>query len=154
MKVYIQQALCILVGSIIIGLLFNHFRSNNIPIIAKLLNESSNNLQNNEYIIETIDLDLAIKLYYDKITFVDARDSASYDEGHIPNAIRQTPYFDMIDRIIIKQGFGEPIVIYCDDNECGLSENLAINLQSEGFSKIYIFSGGWNQWFNANLPIE
>lgn len=154
MKVYIQQILCILVGSIIIGLLFNYFRTNNIPIIAKSHNESSNSLQNNEYIIETIDLGLAINLYYDKITFVDARDSISYDDGHIPNAIRQTPYYDMVDKIVVDQGFSEPIVIYCDDDECGLSEDLAVKLQSEGFSVIYIFSGGWNQWFNENLPIE
>ena len=154
MKTYLKQAVYIVICSIVVGSLVNTFRPNGIPFLAKSINGFSNNFQDNDFIIETIDLEIARKLFYDKVTFVDARDSISFINGHINDAIPQYPYYDMIDKLFIKQGFNEPIVVYCDDEECGLSEELAYQIQAEGFSKIYIFSGGWNQWLLAKLPVE
>jgi rhodanese-related sulfurtransferase len=154
MKTYLKQAAYIVIGSIAAGILVNTLRLNNLPLLAKSINGFSNNFQDNEFVIETIDLEIARKLFYDKVPFIDARDSISFIKGHINDAILQTPYYEMIDRIFIKQGFNGPIVVYCDDGECGLSEDLAYRLQAEGFSKIYVFTEGWNKWLLADLPVE
>ena len=35
------------------------------------------------------------------------------------------PFSDLVDYIFTLQGFDEPLVVYCDDEECGLSQDLA-----------------------------
>ena len=154
MKTIFKQATFIIICSIVIGMSFNYFIANVIPIIAKPIKEFSNNSQINEFVIEIIDLEIAKKFFNDDMLFIDARDDISFIEGHITGAISSIPYDDSVDNIFINQGFSEPIVIYCDDKECGLSEELGYRLQAEGFSKIYVFSGGWNQWLMAKLPVE
>ena len=154
MKTIFKQAIYIIICSIVIGMSFNYFRTNGIPIIAKPINGFSNNSQFAEFVIEIIDLEIAKKFFYDDVLFIDARDDISFSEGHIAGAISSIPYDDLVDNIFINHGFNEPIVIYCDDEECGLSEEFGYQLQAEGFSKIYVFSGGWNQWLMAKLPVE
>ena len=154
MKTIFKQAIYIIVCSIVVGMVFNYFRSNGIPFIAKPINGFTNNSQIAEFVIEIIDLEIAKKFFNDELLFIDARDDISFSEGNITGAISSVPYNDSVDSIFINQGFSEPIVIYCDDEECGLSEELGYQLQAEGFSKIYVFSGGWNQWLKAKLPVE
>ena len=153
MNILFKQAIYIIICSFVVGILFNFTRPNGIPIIAGQISGFSDDYQTDEFIIELIDLGIAKKFYNDGILFIDARDEISFNEGHIVSAISSTPYDDMVDKIFIVQGFNEPIVVYCDDAECGLSEDLAYQLQAEGFSKIFVFSGGWNQWVTANLPV-
>ena len=154
MKTFIKQVILIITCSLVVGILFNFLRPAGIPIIAKQINGFSDNYQIDEFIIEIIDLKIAKKFFYDDVLFVDARDDISFSEGHISGAISPIPYDAMVDNIFNDHGFNEPFVVYCDDAECGLSEDLAYQLQAEGFSKIYVFSGGWNQWLTAKLPIE
>ncbi|MBU0529982.1 rhodanese-like domain-containing protein [bacterium] len=154
MKTIYKQAIYIIVFSIIVGMSSNYFRTNGIPIIAKQINGFNNNSRIEEFVIEIIDLEIAQKFFYNDMLFIDARDDISFSEGHITGAISSIPHDEMVDNIFNNQGFNEPVVIYCDDNECGLSEDLGYQLQAEGFSKIYVFSGGWDQWKLAKLPIE
>lgn len=153
-KIFIKQAIYIIICSIVVGILFNFLRPTGIPIIAKQINGFSDNFQIDEFIIEIIDLEIAKKFFYDNVLFIDARDDISFSEGHITGAISPTLYNEMVDDLFINHGFNEPFVVYCDNEECGFSEDLAYQLQAEGFSKIYVFSGGWNQWLVAKLPVE
>lgn len=154
MKFIIKQAVYIIISSFVVGVLFNFLRPAGIPIIAKQINGFSNNFQIDEFIIEIINLKIAKKFFYDNVLFIDARDNTSYMEGHITGAISSINHNEMVDIIFNNHGFNEPFVIYCDNEECGFSEDLAYELQAEGFSKIYVFSGGWNQWLVAKLPVE
>lgn len=154
MKFIIKQAVYIIISSFVVGVLFNFLRPAGIPIIAKQINGFSNNFQIDEFIIEIINLEIAKKFFYDNVLFIDARDNTSYMEGHITGAISPINHNEMVDIIFNNHGFNEPFVIYCDNEECGFSEDLAYQLQAEGFSKIYVFSGGWNQWLVAKLPVE
>jgi rhodanese-related sulfurtransferase len=153
MKTHIKQAIYIVTCSVVVGILFNFLRPAGISIIAKQINGFSGNYQIDEFVVEVIDLKIAKKFYNDDVLFVDARNDISFSEGHITGAISSTSYNEMVDNIFDNQGFNKPIVVYCDDAECGLSEDLAFQLQAEGFSKIYVFSGGWNQWLTAKLPV-
>lgn len=154
MKFIIKQAVYIIISSFVVGVLFNFLRPAGIPIIAKQINGFSNNFQIDEFIIEIINLEIAKKFFYDNVLFIDARDNASYMEGHITGAISSINHNEMVDIIFNNHGFNEPFVIYCDNEECGFSEDLAYQLQAEGFLKIYVFNGGWNQWLVAKLPVE
>ena len=154
MKIVAKQAIYIIVCSLVVGVLFNYLRPTGIPIIAKQINGFSDNYQIDEFTIEIIDLRIAKKFFNNDVLFIDARDNISFSEGHILGAISPIPYDGMVDKIFSDYGFNEPFVVYCDDAECGLSEDLAYKLQADGFSRIYVFSGGWNQWLKAKLPIE
>ncbi|NHZ86909.1 MAG: hypothetical protein GWP19_13710 [Planctomycetia bacterium] len=134
--------------------MFNFLRPTGISIRAKQISRFSENSEIGEYFIEIIDLEIAKRFFNDNMLFVDARNNISFEASHITGALSSVPYEKMIDNIFNSLGFNEPFVIYCDDEECGLSEDLAYRLQAEGFSKIYVFSGGWNQWVDAKLPIE
>ncbi len=153
MKTISKQVVYIIASSIVISALFNYLRPTGIPIVAKQINGFSGDDKVNEFIVEIIDLKLAKAYFYDGVIFVDARDFVSFSDGHITNAVSAFPYDEMVDNIFITYGFNKPVVVYCDDAECGLSEDLAYKLQADGFSKIYVFSGGWNQWLNAKLPV-
>ena len=152
MKTIIKQVFYIITCSIIVGILFNFLRPAGIPFVTKQTNGFSYNYLIDEFIIESIDLEIAKKFYYDNMLFIDARDNISFTVGHITGAIPSIPHDEMVDNIFNDYGFNEPFVIYCDDPECGLSEDLAYQLQTEGFTKIYVFIGGWNQWLAADLP--
>ena len=153
MKIVAKQAIYIIVCSLVVGVLFNYLRPTGIPIIAKQINGFSDNYQIDEFTIEIINLRIAKKFFNNDILFIDARDNISFSEGHILGAISPIPYDGMVDKIFSDYGFNEPFIVYCDDAECGLSEDLAYKLQADGFSRIYVFSGGWNQWLKAKLPV-
>ena len=154
MKYFIKQVIYLITCSIVVGVLFNFLQPAGIPIISKQINGFSDSFQIDEFVIESIDLEIAKKFFYDNVLFIDARNDIFFSEGHITGAISPIPHDEMVDNIFKDYGFNEPFVVYCDDAECGLSEDLAYQLQAEGFSKIYVFSGGWNQWLTAKLPIE
>lgn len=133
---------------------FNYFSSNGISLIANQYNSNEKNSFDNDLNTRFIGLEMAQSLFENNILFIDARDNGSYNEGHIAGAIISTPFTELIDFIFDSQGFDKPIVVYCDDEECGLSQDLAYQIESEGFSDIYIFSGGWKLWESEKLPIE
>ena len=51
-------------------------------------------------------------------------------------------------------GFDSPFIIYCSDDDCGSSEDLAYELQDFGFTNILVFSGGWKLWTESGRKIQ
>ena len=86
--------------------------------------------------------------------FVDARAEEHLKEGFILGALANDD-LDLLSREIDGLiGFDKVFVIYCSDDDCGSSEDLAYSLQSYGFSNILVFQGGWKEWNDAGLPKE
>ena len=152
------QVLIYLTVSIVISLCFNFVRKDSISLISKelLKVESVDQLskESAEPSIKQINLDIAKKLFFEDILFVDARAEEYYSEGHIPNSICH----DNIDTLFLKLErkifFDDAFVVYCSDDHCGSSEELAISLQENGYSNIYVFKGGWKQWSESDLPFS
>ncbi len=46
------------------------------------------------------------------------------------------------------------VVVYCSDDDCGSSEELAYELQEIGFMNILVFKGGWKSWTEDGLETE
>ena len=58
------------------------------------------------------------------------------------------------DQIETMIGFDTGFVIYCSDDDCDSSEELAYEFQDIGFNNILVFKGGWKSWKDAGLEIE
>ena len=144
--------------SIFISLSFNFIRKDTVSLISKELIkvESLDQLSKaaDEPLIRQINLNISKKLFFDNILFVDARAEEYYNEGHIPNSI----CYDNIDTLFLKLeekiSFDDGFVVYCSDDDCGSSEELALTLQENGYSSIYVFKGGWKKWSDTDLPFN
>jgi rhodanese-related sulfurtransferase len=88
---------------------------------------------------------------------LDARAASLYREGHIPGALN-------LPREDFAKDYGrlsstldahkdKPIAVYCSGADCHDSKLVASALVSLGFSQVRVFTGGWQGWTEANLPI-
>ena len=144
--------------SFITSFVINLSRTNTLPIIADPLEKIENIEQINEKmanpIIREISIDIAKDLFDQNMLFVDARTEEYYKEGHIPKAVCNDNLDSLVTKIEKQIAIDDGFVVYCSDDDCGSSEELAYLLQEQGFSNIYLFNGGWKQWVDNNLPIE
>jgi len=144
--------------SFIISFVINLSRTDTLPIIAVPLKKIEDIGQINEKmsnaIIREISIDIAKDLFDKNMLFVDARSEEYYIKGHIPKALCNDNLDSLITEMDIHIAIDDGFVVYCSDDDCGSSEELAYSLQEQGFSNIYLFKGGWKQWVDNNLPIE
>ncbi len=106
--------------------------------------------------INYIELKEAKSKFDQGIRFVDAREAEEYRTGHVQGAVNilATEAPEAIQAALRGQGQDQDIVVYCDGEECGASNMLAGKLQRLGFTKVYVFFGGWTAWQAAGLPVE
>jgi len=103
----------------------------------------------------SINLKQAYSLYKKNTLFIDAREPEDYRLAHIKNAINlPMDHFDDYKSMLEKIDKDQPIVTYCAGTDCDLSIVLSNVLYDMGYKKLYIFFGGWNEWFNAKYPTE
>jgi len=150
----IQAGILVTISSLI-GIACNAAGSNSIPLLAKKLEQASElELSSQDPVLLTISLEQA-KSFFDKdILFLDARDEAYYEQGHIKGAMKNIFLMELIFNIESIQSKSDPLVVYCGDPGCGDSEDLAYDLQDYGFKKLYVFKGGWLEWSAAGYPSE
>ena len=141
--------------SIIFSISLNIFRSDPLSLIAQdiLIVESIDELNNdlNQGIIE-ISLEIAKDLFDKDILFIDARAEEFYLKGHIPGAICNDDFDQLINDLDNRILNNDSFVVYCSDDDCGSSEELAYQLFDQGYSNIYLFKGGWKKWTEYSLP--
>lgn len=81
------------------------------------------------------------------IMLIDARPVREFEQGHIGNAINiYTPEFEQNIGRIIGIPREKPIIAYCGGGACELSHELAENLVKMGFTRVFVYVGGWNEW--------
>ncbi len=151
----IGQIIVIAITSTVLSLTLNAVRPDGIPLLAKELAVA----EVIEYVIAeprlfAITLDQALELYQKGTVFVDAREPEYYQEGHIKGAWNIPFFLELVFKLDSLQGKDAPMVIYCSGDECGSSEDLAYELQAEGFSNLLVFKGGWTAWNTSGHPIE
>jgi rhodanese-related sulfurtransferase len=86
--------------------------------------------------------------------FLDARPEQDYGYMHISGAMsapytiaKQMPAVLELDRDRL-------IVVYCSSSSCPMAEVLATRLDELLFRRVYIFSGGLKEWYNAKYPLK
>ncbi len=150
-----QSALLLLL-SCIIGFGSNLVRTEkSIPWIAeKLAVVESVDTESDAPILAAISIDQAKDFFDNGVLFIDARDEGYYEAGHIKGAMRNGFLMELVFNIEEKQSKNDPLVVYCGDPGCGDSEDLAYDLKDSGFTKLYVFKGGWLEWSAAGYPSE
>ncbi len=155
---YKKQSIILIDLSILIGSIFNLLCDDGIPWIAepiKIVNNSEDALDIlAEPSIREVEIETAKALHGSGILFVDARAEEYLSDGFIPGAIASDDISMLSDQIETMIGFDTGFVIYCSDDDCGSSEELAYQFQDIGFNNILVFKGGWKSWKDAGLEIE
>jgi len=154
----LNQAYIYIFLSLLISVCVNIFRTESLPFVAVPLKKIEDIAQiDNSSLqpqIREISIDIAEKLFLDSVLFVDARAEEYYLEGHIPNSICNDDFNSLVIQVEDLVDYNSGFVVYCSDDDCGSSEDLAYQFQDQGFKNIYLFKGGWKQWMENNLPIE
>lgn len=101
---------------------------------------------------EEISAERLIELQREGVKVIDIRTKGEYDKGHIPKVL----HIDFLkDGFLVRmkeQGLKEPIVIHCASG--GRSGKATKMLKEAGFSKVYDYSGGFNDWVSKGLEVE
>lgn len=99
-----------------------------------------------------------VKRFFDAraALFLDARDPAEYEKGHIPGAIRLTnpEAQNEPERVKALPVEGRPTIVYCEGGACETSLELARFLIESGFKKVLVYMGGYPEWLAAGHPVE
>lgn len=87
------------------------------------------------------------------VKFIDAREKADFEEGHVPGAWNITSDQVMGRAPDLVAFRDEQVVVYCSGGNCDASENVAKVLQQLGFTKIHIMKDGFPAWKLAGKPV-
>ena len=94
---------------------------------------------------ENISIEDAKVLVEQGVVIADIRDEASYDAGHLDEAIHLTEA--NIHHFIQQHDFDQPILIYCYHGHS--SQHAADFLIKQGFDKTYSLIGGYTAWIST-----
>ena len=89
---------------------------------------------------------------------LDARPSIFFEQGHVPGALNLArdafarDYRQLAP--VLKSATDKPVIVYCAGGDCHDSRLVANALMSLGFSNVRVFTGGWEEWSKARLPVS
>lgn len=159
-KIDIKKFLVILLGSSILGVLYNSLSPNGLAFIYEekqyiSLSDNNRNMITNNNAPLLITHDQALTFFTDGVRFIDARDGWDFAEGHIPGALNIPEYkFTPNDSIANSLSKSEKYVIYCGGDDCDTSKRLSEELLKLGFKELYIYLDGFIKWQESDLPVE
>jgi rhodanese-related sulfurtransferase len=94
----------------------------------------------------------------ERVIFVDARNQARYEEGHIPGAYLLDHFYPEVTLAeVLPAALGaETVVVYCNGGDCEDSEFAAIFLRDAGVAndRLRVYGGGMAEWRDHGLPVE
>ncbi len=151
----IFQFIVILLAAGIMAVSVNHFRSPPLPLIGNWSIESRLTSPTGRQL--AVSLDEAKALHQTQgAVFLDARPADEYHNGHIqgakslPWSEAEQTFMDVVGDLPDDTRF----ITYCDGDTCDLSKDLALFLESLGYTRVHVLVNGWSVWKNAGLPVE
>lgn len=157
-KLFIEISVIVIV-SIFASLIFNYSAGSPLPIFKKYTPDEAGRQNKGKDLpeIEIISLDvLEFLTAKERFLLLDARSYKNYETGHIPGSF-SFPVGEF-EKIFPERGsflkLAETIIIYCSDENCEDSYNLALKLQSRGFSNIFVYKGGFEEWESSGREIK
>jgi rhodanese-related sulfurtransferase/CBS domain-containing protein len=84
---------------------------------------------------------------------VEVLPALAFRNEHLPGAIN-IPLKEMTRASTAQLDRGHPIVVYCFDLQCDLSARAAWVLAAFGFTQVYDYAAGKQDWFAHDLPME
>jgi rhodanese-related sulfurtransferase len=153
--------LVVIVAAGVIGILVNTVRGDSIPLIQKIKPVSTaqhgvpadpSSVPEESITAERVKNLISIG----DVFIIDARPAADYDAGHIPTAIN-VPYDrlpDYIDDLTSLIGVDAEVICYCTGPSCDFSDQIATELKFLGYTRVVVFTGGWEHWEAAGFEVE
>ncbi len=92
------------------------------------------------------------------LAFIDARDDAHFQAGHVPSAIQLDYYHpeNYLAAVMPAAMIAQEIVVYCNGGDCEDSELAATLLTTGGIpsQKLIVYGGGFGEWKTNGWPVE
>ncbi len=157
MKRFFWEFLFIVFISIFTGMIFNTFYLEGINL--KKFNPAPNIKKEAKGLnIPVLNLTGAKEKFDRGAIFIDARSNEEFKKGRIKFSFNipsgnEEKFWEEFSQFC-PPGSNEEIVVYCDGKDCHASLNVAKFLKDKGYKKVYIFTGGWNEWMEKGYPIE
>ena len=86
---------------------------------------------------------------------IDTLSRESYEKHHIPGALHvpgnQPSFANSVGEVV--QTRHDPVIVYCADEQCNLSPTAAKALESAGYTNVFDFEGGLDEWRRAGLGL-
>ena len=148
-------------ASLLLGVLTNSIRRVPLPVVyenpeARMLRAISSSAEGKIREPELLEFPTVLRAWKDStVLFVDAREPAFFEEGHIPRSINLPR-----DSILRAKSLGElsdkalPVIVYCSDDDCDDGKIVAKGLLVLGHSKVSVYAGGWDEWAASGSPTE
>ncbi len=91
------------------------------------------------------------------VVFVDARNDAAFEAGHIPGALQCDRYHleDYIRDLLEYVYDADKVIVYCNGGECEDSMYLCGELMEFDvpYESLYLYEGGWKEWKARDMPV-
>lgn len=132
----LRQFICLLVVSVLLGLLTWAFHSR-APEWA------------GDWSLEGSVSHAFVETHWDTILWVDARSAWEYDEDHMPGAVllNEDDWEGGLERLFEVWDPGQILVVYCGAEACMTSRTVMLRLREElGEDSVYYLDGGWDAW--------
>ena len=158
----IRQGLWIILLAAVIGILYNSYSVNGIPLIGQWNKGGAGSAGGGKGPVgkaPEINLAQAIKFYEKGQLFVDARPEEEWKEGHIAKAVwlpiweleKQgekylTPFMATVPK-------NRLVITYCNGGDCEDSHFLAEDLMKAGYTNVMVYTGGYPEWSKAGQPV-
>lgn len=79
----------------------------------------------------------------------------SFKEFHIPGAINvPVNSDDFAERIQAAANKDDEVVVYCQNTDCDASPRAAEKMEKLGFTRVFDYEAGKEDWRDAGLPVE
>ena len=145
-----RRGVMICLAGAVFGVLFNAVSPRGIDLLGPVPHREAKG-------IDELGLEEAWALHKERTgVFVDARSAEEFGEGHIPGALLLP--LDDFDEAVASWPDLIPLetllITYCAGAGCDSSWDVAELLMEEGYSRIKVFFGGWEQWKGAGYPVE
>lgn len=161
-KKTIVQLTLILFGSLVIGAAFDQFRPEGIGLFysdTEGAGHSGRSPLSAEEILSktprTLTLPEALVLFEDKAAvFIDARPPSFYQAEHIKGAMSVYYKTAGLNPALDRLNKNGSYVVYCKGPNCNQAQLLINVMQKAGFTNVFIFPGGMQEWRLAQYPMD
>jgi rhodanese-related sulfurtransferase len=90
--------------------------------------------------------------------WVDAREPDDFKAAHVRGAYNVCPslFYAQINQFTLNWTTGQPILVYCSEEECFAAESTARSLRSTlGTDQVFVIHGGWQAIVeNGTIPMQ
>jgi rhodanese-related sulfurtransferase len=90
-----------------------------------------------------------VRSWLSPVLWVDAREASAYVKEHIPHAVllNETEWNRLIPGFLEVWRPDVKVVVYCSEQTCNASEEVARRLRRElNLPDVFVLKGGWDSW--------